>query len=325
MQAIIGVLFCLLLGIMVKAQGWLALLWFPLGFAIGLFVTAQMVLPIMLGLPRAIRLVSRGEMRSAVYARLLAKPVVWIVVLLVIPFLIGFFWPSVAAWVPDNAALNVGTWLGIVAILLSPLSKKSRDDFRADFDRSYGRFYTWFRRKPTQQKYVQAAITVATNLYLHTIPGAENPLVPVPLKFSLPDSRFRYLMFCLSTAITAALVYDEKKEVQPEALINGCLHFATWAGTEMAQDYFDDPASSQDSINNATAFLQEFLSHWSRWPELEKERKSTEITDLICCMIHIAESDEPATQTEQRLGPLALDIQCRLPAMQSAFVELANR
>ena len=85
----------------------------------------------------------------------------------------------------------------------------------------------WFRRKPTQEKYVQAAFTVASNLYLHTIPGAENPLVPVPLKFNLPDSRFRYLMFCLSTAITAALVYDEKKEVQPEALINGCLHFAT--------------------------------------------------------------------------------------------------
>ncbi len=29
----------------------------------------------------------------------------------------------------------------------------------------------WFRRKPSQQKYVEAAITVASNLYLHTIPG----------------------------------------------------------------------------------------------------------------------------------------------------------
>ena len=117
-------------------------------------------------------------------------------------------------------------------------------------------------------------------------------------------------MFCLSTAITAALVYDEKKEVQPEALINGCLHFATWVATEMAQDYFDDPANFQDSINSATAFLQEFLSHWSRWPELEKERKSTEITDLICFMIHTTESDdERATQTDaQRLGQLALNI-----------------
>ena len=29
-------------------------------------------------------------------------------------------------------------------------------------------------RKPTQQKYVEAAITVASNLYLHTIPGAND-------------------------------------------------------------------------------------------------------------------------------------------------------
>jgi hypothetical protein len=139
---IIGLLFCVLLGVMVKAQGIAALLWFPLGFVIGLCVAAQIALPIMLGLPRAIRLVSRGEMRSAVYWRLLVTPFLWLVLLSVIPFLIGFFWPSAAVWLENNAALNVGTWLGIFAILLSPLSKKSRADYREDFDRSYARFYT---------------------------------------------------------------------------------------------------------------------------------------------------------------------------------------
>jgi hypothetical protein len=138
---IIGLLFCVLLGVMVKAQGIVALLWFPLGFVIGLCVAAQIALPIMLGLPRAIRLVSRGEMRSVVYWRLLVTPFLWLVLLAVIPFLIGFFWPSAAVWLENNAALNVGTWLGIFAIL-SPLSKKSRADYREDFDRSYARFYT---------------------------------------------------------------------------------------------------------------------------------------------------------------------------------------
>ena len=142
MRTIIGLLFCVLLGVMVKAQGIIALLWFPLGFIIGLFVTAQIVLPIVLGLPRAIRLVSRGAMRSAVYLRLIATPFVWLLLLAVIPFLVGFFWPSAAAWLDGNAALNGGTWLGIFAIVLSPLSKKSRSDFREDFDRSYARFYT---------------------------------------------------------------------------------------------------------------------------------------------------------------------------------------
>jgi hypothetical protein len=113
-----------------------------LGFAVGLFVTAQIVLPLILGLPRAIRLVSRGETRSGVYTRLLIAPILWIVVLFVILFLIGFFWPPAAAWLAGNAALNVGTWLGVIGILLSPLSKKSRSDFRDDFDRSYAQFYT---------------------------------------------------------------------------------------------------------------------------------------------------------------------------------------
>jgi hypothetical protein len=73
---------------------------------------------------------------------LLFTPVLWLVQLFVILFLIGFFWPSTVAWLERNTALNVGTWLGIISILLSPLSKKSRADFRADFDRSYGRFCT---------------------------------------------------------------------------------------------------------------------------------------------------------------------------------------
>jgi hypothetical protein len=59
MQSIIGLLFCVLLGFMVAEKGWFSLIWMPLGFAIGLFVTAQIALPIVLGLPRAVRLVER--------------------------------------------------------------------------------------------------------------------------------------------------------------------------------------------------------------------------------------------------------------------------
>lgn len=183
---------------------------------------------------------------------------------------------------------------------------------------------SWFSRKPTQQKYVEAAITVATNLYLHTIPGAED--APAPLQFSLPDSRFRYLIFCLSAVVTAALAYDEKKQIQPEVLIKGCLHFATWIATENAQEYFDDPASSQDSIKGAPADFQDFLKHWSRWPELEKEGRNAEIIELITSMIQTTESNLPAKQNDmQRLGDLALQIDCRLPIMRGALIELANR
>jgi hypothetical protein len=184
---------------------------------------------------------------------------------------------------------------------------------------------SWFSRKPTQQKYIEAAIKVASNLYLHTIPGAAD--APAHLQFNLPDSRFRYMIFCLSAVVTAALVYDEKKHIQPEALIKGCLHFATSAANEKTlQEYFDDSESSQVSIDSATAYFQDFLKEWSRWPELEKEGRNSEIIELISSMIHTTESSLPAEKSDmQRLSELALWIGCRLPTMRGAFIELANR
>jgi hypothetical protein len=140
-QTIIALLFFLLLGVMTKAQGWFALLWVPLGFVISWFIAARIALPILLGLPRAIQLVSSGEMRAAVYRRLLSTPVLWIVLLSVILFLVRFFRPSAAAWFETNGALSGGVWLGVVAVLLSALSQKSRADFHADFDQSYRQFY----------------------------------------------------------------------------------------------------------------------------------------------------------------------------------------
>jgi hypothetical protein len=190
--------------------------------------------------------------------------------------------------------------------------------------RARSKIVSWFRRKPTQQKYLDAAITVATNLYLHTIPEAED--APAPLQFSLPDSRSRYMIFSLSTVITAALAYDEKKHIQPEALIKGCLHAVNLIATKDAQEYLGGPASSQDSVENASAYLTEFLKHWSRWPELEKEGRNDEIIDLISSMIHTTESNLPAEKTDmQRLDKLALQIFCQLPTMRRAFIELANR
>lgn len=141
MQTIIALLFCLALVVMVQAQGWLALVWVSLGFLVSLFVTARIALPIMLGLPRAIRLVGSGEMRATVYRRLLFTPVLWIVTLAVIVFLIRFLWPSATAWFEGNGALSTGLWLGVVGILLSALSTKSRADFDAEFDQRFSKFY----------------------------------------------------------------------------------------------------------------------------------------------------------------------------------------
>jgi|ERR1017187_209498 hypothetical protein len=180
---------------------------------------------------------------------------------------------------------------------------------------------SWFSREPTQQKQVEAAITVASNLYLHTIPGADD--APVPLQFSLPDSRYRYLIFCLSTMATACA----REMKNPDEVVNECLHFLlTWTTKENMQEFFGGPINVQDVANNGAVYLQEFLSNWSRYVELEKEGKNAEIIDLICSMIHTTESNVPTGKTEvQRLGELALQIDCQLPTMRGAFIELANQ
>jgi hypothetical protein len=132
MYLVIALLFFLLLGVMLNVQGFSALLWLPLGFVISLYVTAPIALPLMLGLPRAIRLVANGQMRTGVFIRLLAVPAISAVVVFGALFLLGYFWPSVATFVDANIALNIGSWLGVVAIILSLLSRKSRSDFRED-------------------------------------------------------------------------------------------------------------------------------------------------------------------------------------------------
>jgi hypothetical protein len=142
MYTIIGMLFCLLLGVMISKQGIAALLWVPLGFVVGIFASAQIVLPILMGLPRAIRLVAKGQMRAAVFGRILVAPLIWSVGLFVVMFVFGFLWPSAGESLYNNVALNLALNLGTLAILLSPLSKKSRADFREDFDNNYGRYYT---------------------------------------------------------------------------------------------------------------------------------------------------------------------------------------
>lgn len=163
MSTIIALAFCLLLGVMVGFQGITALLWFPVGLVFGLFVTAQMVLPIIMGLPRAISLVHKRKMRPAVFGRIILTPAVWFVQLPVLGFITEFFWPAAIEYLYNNISLNLGAWLGTVAIILTPLSKKGRSDFREDFDRVYQRFYT--EEVPTVAVAVRDAFSAASDAY----------------------------------------------------------------------------------------------------------------------------------------------------------------
>lgn len=183
---------------------------------------------------------------------------------------------------------------------------------------------SWFSRKPTQEKYVEAAITVASNLYIVTIPDAAD--APAPLKFSYSDSRYRYMLFCLSTVITSALVYDEKKHIKPDSLVGGCLYFARVTADQNPQEYFGERSVPPDADERANSFFMEYCKEWSKWPALEKQGFHSESNELIARLIQQTETSEPCSAEDlRRLSPLALNINCRLPTMRLAFNELAKR
>lgn len=321
MYTIVALAFCFLLGVMIKAQGISALLWTPLGFAFGLFVTAQMVLPLILGLPRAARLAAKGQMRASAFGHILITPAVWFVLLVAVGFGLGLLWPSAVESLYNNVAFNLSAWLGTIAIILSPLSKKGRSDFREDFDKSYHRFYRdsngFVSPKPIK-KQVEAAITVASNLYLHTIKKADVP--SGSLQLTLPDSRYRYLIFCLSTVATVCA----SEMTDRDSVVNDSLNFlATWA-VEHDHDFFSGPVTFDTALTSGISYLREFSDQWESYFKLEKE--GTESIDSISSMIHSTETNVPVGDADTvRLGELALEVVCRTPAMRDAFVELANR
>jgi hypothetical protein len=83
-------------------------------------------------------------------------PLLWIVLLAVTVFLVGFFWPSAEAWFESNGALSTGLWLGVVGVLLSALSQKSRADFDANFDQSNRQFYVRRAASTRRRRHVSA-------------------------------------------------------------------------------------------------------------------------------------------------------------------------
>jgi hypothetical protein len=94
-----------------------------------------------MGIPMAIKRVSKGRMRKMVFVRIIRTPIIWIVSIFVVGFLFGWLFPHTAMYLYNNKGFNFGGWLGIIGILLSPLSKSDRMDFYKDFDKACYKYY----------------------------------------------------------------------------------------------------------------------------------------------------------------------------------------
>lgn len=323
MYSIIGVLFCILEGVLVAKFGWIALLWSTLGIIFGLYASANIILPILLGIPMASSHVSKKEMRPSVYAALFRAPVIWMAVFIVL----GLIFPSAVDWVSKNETLCIGLAFGFIAILFSPLSKKSRTDFRADFDKSYGRYYidpnnfnlnyTDVKDKK-QLKQVEAIIKIASNLYYHDFLNSFDVL-----NLQFPDSRFRCLILSLSATVKSC----EDLLNSPELLQNECLNFLSKFATskENKQEFFTQSISHEQAEKSGAAYLDTYTKNWKVYYDAIKRGEKRTATDVICSMIHSVEKEGMLENSDkERLGQLCWQIEFSLTnnTMREAFEAL---
>ncbi|HEY8784200.1 MAG TPA: hypothetical protein VIM16_21405 [Mucilaginibacter sp.] len=324
MYKIGGILFCILEGILVANFGWMALLWSTIGFLIGLFVSANIILPILMGVPIAFFYLSKKQIRPKVFFALLRTPLIWFIVL----FVFGWFFPSVVDWLSRNETLNIGVSFGFILIILSPISKETRKDFKSDFDKSYGRYYTEQNNfklnfidpsNKRQLKQIESAIKVFSNLYYHTISNSKDILL-----FKYSDSRFRYMIFCMSTFIKSCEGLLDTSDL----LLKECLHFisATVTSKDSVQDFFNGPVNIEEVENRGLSYLNDFLENWTDYFNACKISDKNKATQIICSMIHSTESDEYMNEScIERLRPLAFEIEDFMPTMRDVFVELTEK
>lgn len=160
----------------------------------------------------------------------------------------------------------------------------------------------WFG-KSKHKKQVDAAFRVFMNLFEKTIDGSSD--APRVLSSQLRDSRYRYLLFCLSTVQVACARHMEN----PDAILNDLLHIAVSGAVGVdPQQFFGGPVDPQQAAVDIT-----------------KGGNAAAATGIVAGMLRHTESDDPPTQQDaDRLWPLAVWIEQSLAAMAGAFTDMAH-
>jgi hypothetical protein len=196
----------------------------------------------------------------------------------------------------------------------------------------------WDSMPPADRAQLEAAIKVASNFYLITT-GQKLALwmdTKDAPTFSLPDSRYRYIILCFSALIAAC------GEKMAGVVAREFQAFLMVYCRDNSQEFFGGPANELDTANSGAQFFQKFLNTWSRYNELENKlaamaEEAAKLSnaarpefiraqfELISAMIHETESETPLTAADvSRLSKLSLHFACVMPTMRDAFFELIS-
>jgi hypothetical protein len=180
-----------------------------------------------------------------------------------------------------------------------------------------------FSRKPSHRAQCLAMMRIAARLNERIL--APNADAPAVLRLSRPDSRFRYLMFCLSTVQTVCA----RRMSNPEAVLNEVARNAitAWVSDPEIRDAaFGGPVSLQQAGSDGIACLQDCLNRWPAYLDLRNGGNAHAATGFVCVILFDIESAGSARPADgERLWPLAWWVEQQFNAIDGAFVELCSR
>jgi hypothetical protein len=282
---------------------------------IGVWLNSQIFLPILDNLPRSINHYLKHEVTFSAIPLQFVAPIVWCAGLFILGFVLQMFLPSVLRFFTTNLAVALGQGISLMVVFLSLVTPSGLRDLRADYDeKTYLRYRTPSNVKGSP---VETIVRMTGNLYEQTKPSSAE--APTELRFELPDSTFRYLIFCLS-AVEAACT---GLIANPEVVIYECLGFLSgFSITKTGAELLGRSFSREYAQQTAPDYLESFRTQWVSYIEFDIDENYADGMDVICSMIRATESNEPVTEEDnQRLGPLALEIADWLPTIRSMFAE----
>jgi len=168
--------------------------------------------------------------------------------------------------------------------------------------------------KSRHEKEVEGLFRLTTHLY--SMLGGDKIVTEArALRFERPDSHFRLLFLCLSTAQCAAA----SKMKNPDAILNDSMLTLVQFSLTPEGRIFTPPPDPQEAANLAGACVQDFLNRWSSWVDISPSNPAT-ATAIVVGMLREVESAAPIAKGDgDRLFPLGQWVERSLEPMRSAF------
>ena len=106
-----------------------------IGWITGVFLYAQMLLPLIYSFPRSVYLVIKGELKFLAILFSLIPPILWCLTLILAGYILAtLFSSSAVRAIATNPGLNWGSLLAMLTLIFNCFTSKGRDDMRHGYD-----------------------------------------------------------------------------------------------------------------------------------------------------------------------------------------------